>query len=242
MGNTRNIRIEGNMAIPKIIHYCWFGKKKMPSSVYKYIESWKKYLPDYKIMCWNENNFDISLSNYVRDAYEAGKYAFVSDYVRLYALKMYGGIYLDIDVQIMKNFNELLNCQGIYCFESSEKIMTAFMAAAKEDELIEQFLEYYSGKKFDLKRLEPNTVPLTRLLVERGLVLNDTNQILDKDIHVFSNEYFNAYDFVKAEFKITPNTYAVHHCLGSWCSMKDRLLFKSKYMLSYIKSVYIYMI
>jgi len=222
------------MAIPKIIHYCWFGKKPMPSSVDKYIESWKQYLPDYKIICWNEENFDITSSSYVQSAYEAGKYAFVSDYARLYALKMYGGIYLDIDVQVMKNFSELLNCQGIYCFESSEKVMTAFMAAPKENDLINQFLEYYKDRIFNLDKLEPNTVPLTRLLVERGLVFNDKNQVLNGNICVFSNEYFNAYDFKKAAFKITANTYTVHHCLGSWCSPKDRMVFKLKHMMSHM--------
>ena len=222
------------MGIPKIIHYCWFGNKPMPSSVDKYIESWKKYLPDFKIMCWNEENFDVASSPYVKSAYEAGKYAFVSDYARLYALKMYGGVYLDIDVQVMKNFDKLLEYEGIYCFESSEKVMTAFMAASKDNSLINQFLEYYAERKFDLDKLEPNTVPLTSLLVERGLVLNDKNQVLNSNICVFSNEYFNAYDFTKAAFRITENTYTVHHCLGSWCSPKDRLLFKLKHILSHI--------
>lgn len=224
------------MAIPRIIHYCWFGSKPMPSYVKKYVESWKKYLPDYEIMCWSEKNFDITTPEYVRDAYNAKKYAFVSDYARLYALKVYSGIYFDIDIQVLRHFDELLKYNGIFCFESQEKLMTAFMAASKDNPVIDEFLKYYIDQKFDINHLEPNTVPLTNLLKNRGLKINDSNQLLDGDIIVFSNEYFNAYDFSRATFKITENTYTIHHCLGSWCSAKEKLIFKSKYLLSHILS------
>ncbi len=225
------------MAIPKVIHYCWFGKKKMPANLYKYIETWKKYLSDYQIIEWNEDNFDISSCEFVKQAYAAGKYAFVSDYARLYALKQYGGIYFDVDIQVLKNLDKLLNYDGIFCFESTEKVMTAFMAVSKNHPLIQEFLKYYEQRTFDVDNLEPNTVPLTALLVERGLVVNNQTQILDKNIAdgtigVFSNEYFNAYDFTNARYFVTPNTYTIHHCVGSWCSLTERMWFKGKHLLS----------
>ena len=225
------------MAIPKVIHYCWFGKKKMPANLYKYIETWKKYLSDYQIIEWNEDNFDISTCEFVKQAYAAGKYAFVSDYVRLYALKKYGGIYFDVDIQVLKNLDKLLNYDGIFCFESTEKVMTAFMAVSENHPLIQEFLQYYEQKTFDVGSLEPNTVPLTALLVKRGLMINNQTQILNKStvdgtIGVFSNEYFNAYDFTSARYFVTPNTYTIHHCVGSWCPLTERIWFKCKHLLS----------
>lgn len=219
------------MSIPKIIHYCWFGKKTIPAQLVKYIDSWKKCLPEYEIIEWNENNFDVFSYGYVKAAYDAGKYAFVSDYVRLWALKKYGGIYFDTDIQVLKKFDELLGHQGIFCFESYEKVMTAFMAVTKENPVIVDFLNYYENKTFDLACLEPNTVPLTEILEKRGLIVNGKNQVLEGDILVFSNEYFNAFDFSKSMSLITKNTYTIHHCLGSWCSLKERVFFKVKRLL-----------
>ena len=104
--------------IPKIIHYCWFGKKKKPKVIQKCIESWKSILDDYQIIEWNEDNFDISCNDFVREAYENGKFAFVSDYVRIYALYNYGGIYMDTDVQVYKYFDmEILKNDSVWGFE-----------------------------------------------------------------------------------------------------------------------------
>lgn len=94
--------------IPKIIHYCWFGKNDKPKEVKKCLKSWEEYLKDYEIVEWNEDNFDIFNNNYAKEAYEAKKYAFVSDYVRAYVLEKYGGFYLDTDVEVFKSFDELL--------------------------------------------------------------------------------------------------------------------------------------
>ena len=100
--------------IPKIIHYCWFGGKELPNLAEKCIASWKKQLPDYKIICWSEENFDIDNSvPYLKEAYSKKKFAFVSDYVRLYALYNYGGIYLDTDVEVIRDFSPLLNDKSI---------------------------------------------------------------------------------------------------------------------------------
>ena len=107
------------MSIPKIVHYCWFGEKAMPAKCKRVIETWKKHLPDYEIRLWDESTFDVSKSEYTKAAYDAGKYAFVSDYARLYALKEYGGIYLDADVEVVRNFDDLLpEYDAVFGFES----------------------------------------------------------------------------------------------------------------------------
>jgi len=110
------------MSIPKVIHYCWFGKGKMPKLAKKCIKSWKKYCPDYKIICHNEDNFDLTQNRYLNEAYKAGKWAFVSDYVRLKIIYDNGGIYLDTDVELIKPIDDLLLTKGFMGFgaDSSE--------------------------------------------------------------------------------------------------------------------------
>ena len=112
------------MSIPKVIHYCWFGNGKMPKLAQKCIESWKKYCPEYKIVCWNEENFDINQNKYAREAYAAGKWAFVSDYVRLKVLYDEGGIYLDTDVELIKPLDKLIEERGYMGFDDNGVIST----------------------------------------------------------------------------------------------------------------------
>lgn len=217
------------MPIPKIIHYCWFGKKPLPADCRKALAAWKKQLPDYEIMRWDESSFDVTESDYVRAAYDAGKYAFVSDYMRLYALKKYGGVYLDTDIEITRDFTPLLSrYNAVFGFESGEKVMTAFMAAQPDSPIINEFLEYYATQAFDASNLTPNTVILTDILERRGLVINNQTQALAGDVIVFPLDYFQAYDFSAAALCTTDNTYTIHKCFGSWCSPKERLIFAAK--------------
>lgn len=217
--------------IPKIIHYCWFGNKPIPKDIKRYIDSWEKYLHGYQIICWNESNFDIEISDYTKKAYEFKKFAFVSDYARLYALKKYGGIYFDVDIQVVKNLDDLLKYNAVFGFESHEKVMTAFMACSPNHEIISDFLEYYTNKQFNEKDLKPNTEILTKILYERGLIINGEKQELENGIMIYTNQYFNAFDFSDASLNITENTYTIHHCLGSWCSNTDQLIFKGKILI-----------
>lgn len=220
------------MSIPKIIHYCWFGNKPLPADCEKLIATWRKYLPDYEIMRWDEETFDVTEPEYVRSAYAAGKYAFVSDYARLYALKKYGGIYLDTDIEVVRSFDGLLSgYSAVFGFESEEKVMTAFMAARPEHPVICGFLEYYADRVFDSANPEPNTVPLTEILERSGLAVNNTMQLIDGDVVVFPLTYFQAYDFSKALLSVTDNTYTIHRCFGSWCLPKERMLFAMKRIL-----------
>ena len=137
------------MSIPKIIHYCWFGRGKLPKLAEKCIESWKKYCPQYKIVCWNEDNFDINQNKYAKEAYEAGKWAFVSDYVRLKVLYDEGGIYLDTDVELIKPLDKLIEDGGFMGFDDNGVISTGLgFACEKGNKLIEALLADYDGISF----------------------------------------------------------------------------------------------
>lgn len=217
------------MSIPKIIHYCWFGNKPMPASCRKMIDTWAEQLPDYEIMRWDERSFDIGISMYVQAAYQSGKYAFVSDYARLYALKQYGGIYLDTDIEVIRSFEDLLEGQeAVFGFESGKKVMTAFLAARPEHPIITQFLERYTDKVFDAENPEPNTVILTELLRQNGLQINNRMQRLGPGVTVFPQDYFQAYDFSRATLCTSEHTRTIHRCYGSWCTPRERLLFAVK--------------
>jgi hypothetical protein len=193
------------------------------------ISTWKKLLPEYELRLWDETSFDIDSSDFVREAYRAGKFAFVSDYVRLCALKEYGGIYLDTDIEVIRSFDPLLRGRGaVFGFESGEKVMTAFMAARPEHPIIHAFLSCYEGRVFDAAEPEPNTVLLTGVLKDRGLVLNNTMQLLGEDTAVFPLDYFQAYDFSKAMLCVTEHTCTIHRCFGSWCSPRERMIFAIK--------------
>ena len=129
------------MSIPKVIHYCWFGKGKMPVLADKCIKSWKKYCPDYEIIEWNEENFDINCCDYVREAYENRKFAFVTDYVRLYAMYTYGGIYMDTDVELLKPLDSFLQDAAFIGFENKESIATAIIGCNKENKFFKAFIQ-----------------------------------------------------------------------------------------------------
>ena len=134
--------------IPKMIHYCWFGGNPLPDEVKKYMETWKKYCPDYKIKEWNERNFDVNQNQYCSEAYEAKKWAFVSDYARLKILYEHGGIYMDTDVEVCKPLDHLASYAFWSGFESKSQIQTGIMASCRDNELLEYLLSYYDDKYF----------------------------------------------------------------------------------------------
>ena len=129
--------------IPKIIHYCWFGKKEKPDIVRKCIKSWNDFLPEYEIIEWNEDNFDIQDYPFTKEAYDIGNYAFVSDYVRVYALYNYGGIYLDTDTEILGSLDAFLSQSSFWGFEEKNYVATSIIGAERHNELIKDFLNYY---------------------------------------------------------------------------------------------------
>ncbi len=207
--------------IPKIIHYCWFGKNPKPKDVLQYIETWKKVLPDYEIMEWNETNFSIDTAvPYVREAYQCKKWAFVSDYARLYALYQYGGIYFDTDVEVFRSFDELMENDAFFGFESNDYLTTAVMGCSKQSAVIREFLDQYNTRHFigedGLPDLETtNVVVLTRLMQKHGLILNGKQQKIENAV-IYPQWYFSANDFLNIFGKYRSRTYAYHHCHASW--------------------------
>lgn len=210
------------MSIPKIIHYCWFGGKEKSAKIKKCIESWKYYMPEFQIIEWNESNFDINKLEYTKQAYEMKKYAFVSDVARLQALSIYGGIYLDTDVEVLKNFTPLLDNKCILGFEEEEYVATSMIAAIPNHKLINNFLKLYENISFldsDGNIIEgTNVSKLTNLLVEKGLERKNIYQKIEDEICVYPKEYFSPYVYSFGIYQITDNSYCVHHFLVSWQS------------------------
>ena len=230
--------------IPKIIHYCWFGKGKKSKIIKKCMKTWNKYMPDYRIIEWNEENFNINCNQYVKQAYDNKKYAFVSDYARLYALYNYGGIYFDTDIEVVKNLDKYLENKDVYGFEKKDIIMTGVMISVKNSAIIKRFLDIYDKINFieedgtvnDL----PNTCRFTEILKEYGLNCNNERQVLKDIADIYPLEYFCAYDTDNSHFIPSEKTLTIHHYNGSWTSKKDRLESKIKRIISKILGVKIY--
>lgn len=215
--------------IPKIIHYCWFGKKEMPDDIKKYIESWKRKLPDYEIKLWNEDNFNINESIFTKQAYELKKYAFISDYVRLYALKKFGGVYLDTDIEIVKDITPLLTNKLVLGFDDGNSIISCFIASEPDHPAVTNILDLYDSMSFINKdgslNMIPNTIWIQNLLrKEYNIELNGKYQLLNKGIVVYPEDYLHAKSLITGKLNITENTYTIHHHTLLWVSKKTLII------------------
>ena len=203
--------------IPKIIHYCWFGNNPKDETTLKFIEGWKKFLPDYQIKEWTDADLNKIENKYVEEAYQNKKWAFVSDYVRLYALYNEGGIYFDTDVEVRKSFDEFLDLDffiGSELYEKNKQIGTAVIGAKKKSPVIAQLLKEYDNIGFIKANGEldctPNTQRLIAPLKELGFdeVYSDNKSIyLDQSNVIYPVQYFS---------QDTEQSYAVHHFAASW--------------------------
>ena len=213
------------MSIPKIIHYCWFGRGPKPELAIRCIESWKKYCPDYEIMEWNEDNFDVSALPFTKEAYESRKYAFVTDYVRLYAMHQYGGIYMDTDVEVIRNLDPFLDYHGFSGFESPDRVQTGIMAAEKNLPLLEKLMDYYDGRHFLNESGEmdmtTNVVIISDIMTGLGLKLDGQFQIVD-GFAMFPRDYFCPKDLETLETHLTDHTHTIHHFNGSWITPEQK--------------------
>jgi mannosyltransferase OCH1-like enzyme len=214
--------------IPKIIHCCWFGGKPLPNDVKNYINSWKKYNPDFEIKIWNEQNFDVRSVRYTREAYECRKWAFITDYVRLKVLYDYGGIYMDTDVEAIKPFGDMLLNKAFSGFEDDENIPTGTMGAEKGNPWIAALLKYYDDKSFYLPNGEPdlttNVITITNITVDKyPLVLNNTFQNLG-DVTFYPSDVLCAKSKIDGKVRKTSHTVTVHHFRGSWTTPKTRFI------------------
>lgn len=218
--------------IPKIIHYCWFGRNPLPLFAVKCIESWKKYLPDYEIKEWNEDNFNVNSIPYTQEAYEAKKYAFVSDYARFYILFHYGGLYFDTDVEVIKPLDDIIErgafmgCEGEMISNNVSAICLACnpglgMGCRPGLFLYAEILDMYSQLHFRFANGELNlktvVVYTTELLVTKGL--KNVNEIqCVEEIWVYPKEYFCPISIHDGELRISSNTRTIHHFAQSWQS------------------------
>ena len=216
--------------IPKKIYYCWFGGKPLPKMAIKCINSWKKYLKDYEIVEINENNFDVSQNIYTKEAYENKKFAFVTDYVRLYVLYNNGGIYMDTDVEVIKNLDEFLVHTAFSGFENENFVPTGIMASEQNNKIIKELLDYYDNRHFVLNDgtldLTTNTEIITNIFKQKGLVMNNKKQIID-GFALYPNDYFCPVSHEDHKLKKTINTYTIHWFAGSWIPAKDKIKIKT---------------
>lgn len=210
--------------IPKTIHYCWFGEKMLPQLALDCIASWHKHMPEWEFKLWNEKNFDVNSTPYTKEAYDAGKMAFVSDYVRLWALEKEGGLYMDVDFEVYKPFDDLLNYHAFAGIEGSKRqpVMMGVCASEPHGLWVTEMLEAYSDRHF-LKAdgtpdLTTNVQFITALMVANGFRQDGTEQDY-KDLHVFPVDYFSP-RHTTGEYIRTENTYCEHKGLGSWSENK----------------------
>lgn len=226
------------MTIPKIIHYCWFGGKEKPDIVKRCLASWHNRLTDYQFIEWNENNFDVNRNAYVKQAYEAGKFAFVSDYARVFALYHFGGIYLDTDVEVFKSFDDLLHHESFWGFEQENFIATSTIGAAKANKLIEVFMDSYQHKNFIREDGSfdslTNVALITEILGDWGVKPNGLYQDIEGVGTFYPQTYFSPYDYINCRTFMSSNTYAMHHFYKSWLPRKARLKGQVKWMLAKI--------
>lgn len=218
------------MSIPKIVHYCWLSGDPYPELVQRCMQSWKEKLPDYEFMLWDMNRFDIHSVPWVEQACAAKKWAFAADYIRLYALYNYGGIYLDSDVEVLKSFDDLLELPYFFgrehyfdMIDASNTIEAATMGCEKGNPVIKACLDFYKGRNF----VKPNgehdmlILPYAMALVFSRYTLKDIEGIEDfdsdsKKICLFPMDYFSPKNTRTLEVDATKNTYSVHHFNGSW--------------------------
>ncbi len=209
--------------IPRRIHYCWFGRGEKPKLAQKCIASWRKFMPDYEIIEWNEDNFDVNYNAYTKMCYEQKKYAFLTDYLRLLIIEEHGGIYFDTDVEVLKSFDDLLNQPAFAGFENETAVATGLgFGAEPHNSVIEQMIREYD----DLLDGEHGVVvcpKLNTLALEKfGFVANGSHQNLGA-ITVYPKEYFNPLNNNTGTLDKTRNTYSIHWYSMSWMDSKKRI-------------------
>lgn len=218
------------MSIPKIIHYCWFGRGEKSELIEKCIASWKEKLPDYEIREWNEDNFNIDKYQYAREAYEDKKYAFVSDVARFHILYNHGGIYMDTDVEVLKSLDEFLDNAMFAGYERSGLINSGLVLGCEKGALVAKYmLQYYAKHPFRLKNGRPNMTTVCTIMTEilkKKEIIVDGQITDDKLIKVYPTEYFDPYDFEHDEMHISENTYTIHYYAMSWKSKGDIAVYR----------------
>lgn len=211
--------------IPKKIHYIWFGGNDLTPLAKKCIASWRRYCPDYEIIRWDESNFDISQNRYCNEAYQAKKWAFASDYARLWVLVNEGGIYMDTDVEVLKPLDSFLDLESFSGFQTEDTIPTGIMASSCHHPFFEKLLRDYDDRCFIFPDgsldLKTNVSLITEDCLKSGLLLNNKKQTVE-GFTLFPTEYFCPKDPTDLKLHLTNNSYTIHHFDGSWITPEER--------------------
>ena len=231
--------------IPKIIHYCWFGRNPLPDSAKKCIESWRKFFPEYEIKEWNEDNFDVDSVPWVKEAIQKKKWAFASDYIRLYALYTEGGIYMDTDVKVFRSLSkflfwdffsaveyhpDLFHKIGKYQENNLEDgiigicgmgILAACMGAKQGNAFVRECLDFYESRHFiqedgSLFTNIINPTIIASIAVRHGFLFKNKNQLLDGNMMIYNSSVLAGDPKTR-----TKESYAVHYCDNSWIERKS---------------------
>lgn len=221
--------------IPKIIHYCWLSSEPIPQTFQNFIEGWKKKLPDYQFFLWNFERFDINTSIWVKESFYHKKYAFAADYIRLYALYHYGGIYLDMDVEVLKTFNPFLNLKSFICYEKdgNGKLEMAAWGVEKGSDWVKEALSYYENRSFVKQNGELDTKVIPEIIRDllkqkyQLITVSSINQAQDIfqqcNMPIFTSDFFSPKSYRNNKIYITPNTICIHHFSGSWQTKQQKI-------------------
>jgi len=222
--------------IPKIIHYCWFGGNPLPNDAVEYIDTWKKYFPGYDIKEWNESNYDVHKISYTSEAYHAKKYAFVSDYARFDVLYQYGGIYFDVDVEVIKSFGDILENTGFIGTETVGLVAAGLGVGCDAGlGVVKEILDDYAKDSFlcndGIQKYNFKTVVrrFTEILVKRGFDTTSNELQRIADFTIYPTEFFCPKDFATGKLNVTENTVSIHHYAGSWVPKEQKSLINKKY-------------
>lgn len=228
----------GEKVIPKIIHYCWFGGNELPESALNCIKSWKKFCPDYKIIQWNETNYDVTKNRYMYEAYQNMKFGFVPDYARLDIVYTYGGIYLDTDVELIKSFDDLLELNAFCGVEQDSKYVALGLGFGgnKGNKTLRCMLDAYSKMVF-IKDGEPDLTPApkinTKALYSLGYSYRES--VFEcGDLTIYPSDFFCPQNFETGKLTITANTHSIHHYDSSWYSPVETYALELKRKISKI--------
>ena len=218
--------------IPKIIHYCWLSGEDFPEKIQNCINSWKNKLPDWKIKLWDKNSFDIESISWTKQAFLEGKYAFVSDYIRFYALYNYGGVYLDSDVEVLKSLDDFLEYKTFFSYEYTGLPEAAVVGSEPKVAWIKNALEWYESHDFRRQDGSLNIIiaPLiVRYAFEKqyDIKLIDSEQVVEiNKVIILPYYYFSPKNGYTGELLPITRSYTIHHYTGSW--VKKTLKVKMK--------------
>ena len=239
------------MPIPKLIHLCWFGHSSYPDLAKKCIQSWKNILPEYTIKLWNEDNFNINQNDFTRKAYQEKKWAFVSDYARLTALYEYGGVYMDTDLEVIRDFSNLLiGKKYVSSIVEGGLITCGFIACEAKHPFIQELIKYYRSQENNEIKLTMNPLVFTSIAKRLYCFPFGVDHFENEEIQILPLQYFMPFKknmfgrdiYSRRKYAITTNTYTIHHDMGSWTNRNKLRHFLAKVVrLTTPEHVYLYL-